>query len=71
MNVDPIYTKQGKDRHFCVLYSKAGKYRYRWDNIKQDIFLFLLLHRACCRVTQLLHQPLHIYKIYKMYTLKH
>jgi len=29
---------------------------------------FLLLHRACCRVTQLLHQPLHIYKIC---TLKH
>jgi hypothetical protein len=27
--------------------------------------LFSLLHRACCRVTQLLHQPLHIYKIYK------
>ena len=24
-------------------------------------FLFSLLHRACCRVTQLLHQPLHIY----------
>jgi len=24
------------------------------------IFLFSLLHRACCRVTQLLHQPLHI-----------
>jgi len=22
-------------------------------------------------VTQLLHQPLHIYKIYKIYTLKH
>jgi len=34
-------------------------------------FLFLLLHRACCRVNQLLHQPLHIYKIYKIYTLKH
>ena len=33
--------------------------------------LFLLLHRACCQVTQLLHQPLHIYKIYKIYTLKH
>jgi len=32
--------------------------------------LFSLLHRACCRVTQLLHQPLHIYKIYKIYTLK-
>ena len=30
----------------------------------QIIFLFLLLRRACCRVTQLLHQPLHIYKIY-------
>jgi len=32
--------------------------------------LFSLLRRACCRVTQLLHQPLHIYKIYKIYTLK-
>jgi len=36
-----------------------------------EFFLFLLLHRACYRVTQLLHQPLHIYKIYKIYTLKH
>jgi len=33
--------------------------------------VFLLLHRACCRVTKLSHQPLHIYKIYKIYTLKH
>ena len=32
--------------------------------------LFLLLHRACCRVTQLLYQTLHINKIYKIYTLK-
>jgi len=35
------------------------------------LYLFSLLHRACCRVTQLLHQPLYIYKIYKIYTLKH
>jgi len=28
-----------------------------------------LLRRACCRVTQLLHQPLLIYKIYKIYKL--
>ena len=34
------------------------------------IYFFSLLHRACCRVTQLLYQPLHIYKIYKIYTLK-
>jgi len=34
-------------------------------------FIFLLLHRACCRVTQLLHQPLHIYKIYKICILKY
>ena len=33
--------------------------------------LFLLLHRACCWFIQLLHQPLHIYKIYKTYTLKY
>ena len=33
--------------------------------------IFSLLHRACCRVTQLLYQVLHIYKIYKIYTLKH
>jgi len=32
--------------------------------------LFSLLHRACCRVTQLLHQPLHIYKIYKIVHIK-
>jgi len=30
-----------------------------------------LLHRAYFRVTQLLYQLLHIYKIYKIYTLKH
>jgi len=30
--------------------------------------LFSLLHRACCRVTQLLYQLMHLYKIY---TLKH
>jgi len=29
---------------------------------------FSLLHRACCRVTQLLYQLMHLYKIY---TLKH
>ena len=34
-------------------------------------FLFPLLHRACCRFTQLLHQPLHMYRIYNIYTLKH
>jgi len=28
------------------------------------LLLFSLLYRACCQVTQLLHQPLHIYKIY-------
>jgi len=37
------------------------------SKIKQDR-QFSLLYRACCRVTQLLYQPLHIYKIY---TLKH
>ena len=39
--------------------------------IGHPVPFFLLLHRACCRVTQLLHQPLHIYRIYKIYTLKH
>ena len=34
------------------------------------MFLFSLSHRACCRVTQLLHQPLHIYKIYKILHIK-
>ena len=27
-------------------------------------FLFSLLHRACCRVTQLQYQLLHVYKFY-------
>jgi len=35
------------------------------------LFLFSLLHLACCQVTQLLYQPLHIYKIYKINPLKH
>ena len=33
-------------------------------------FLFSSLHRACCRVTQLIHQLMHLYKIYNIYTLK-
>jgi len=32
--------------------------------------LFSLFHPACCRVTQLLHQPLHICKIYKILHIK-
>ena len=40
-------------------------------NMPYIYIYFFLLHRACCQVTQLLHQPLHIYKIYKIYTLKH
>ena len=39
--------------------------------IRTGLLLFSLLHRKWCRVTQSLHQPLHIYKIYKIYTLKH
>jgi len=31
---------------------------------------FSLLHRACFRVTQSPHQPLHIYKIYKILHIK-
>jgi len=54
----------------CYLGKNAsGTCSYHWVlNINA---LFSLLHRACCRVTQLLYQLLHIYKIYKMYTLKH
>ena len=40
------------------------------SSIKYQKNLFLLLHRECCRVTQLLHQPLHIYKILYIKTLK-
>jgi len=32
--------------------------------------LFPSLHRARCRVTQLLHQPLHICKIYRILHIK-
>ena len=38
--------------------------------ITEGFFLFSLLHRACCRVTRLLHQPLHIHKIYKILHIK-
>jgi len=38
--------------------------------ICRDTEIFSLLHRACCRVTQLLYQLLHIYKVYKIYALK-
>jgi len=48
---------------YCVFHIISFMYIY--------FYLFSLLHRACCRVTQLLHQPLHIYKIYKIYKLKY
>ena len=31
----------------------------------------MYLPKKSLKVAQLLHQPLHIYKIYKIYTLKH
>jgi len=40
-------------------------------NFVFNFFSFSLLQRACCWVTQLLYQLMHIYKIYKLYTLKH
>jgi len=45
----------------------------RWTDRKDEVNgrLFSLLHRAYCQVIRLLHQLLHIYKIYKIYTLKH
>ena len=40
-----------------------GNYGETIGNLKIDrYYLFPLLHRACCRVTQLSYQPLHIYK---------
>jgi len=45
---------------------ESGHVRVCFEHNIED-FLFLLLHRACCRVTQLLHRQLHIYKIYKFY----
>jgi len=47
--------------------------RDKWPAVVNTIikyFLFLMLQRACCRVTQLLHQLLHIYKIYTLKTLR-
>ena len=44
--------------------------RFIQGNINSEFYIFSLLHRACCWITQLLYQLLHIYKIYKIYTLK-
>ena len=41
-----------------------------WCSLKYTLYIFSLLHRARCRVTQLLHQPQHIYKIYKILHVK-
>jgi len=46
-----------KDVNYCFMHSINSEERF-----------FLLLHSACCRVTQLLYQLMHLYKIY---TLKH
>jgi len=48
--------------------NSENEYMFFCGGGQVDMYIFLLLHRAYCRVTQLLHQPLHIYKIY---TLKH
>ena len=45
-----------KDFYSCCWFLPVGHY------------LFSLLHHACCRVTQLLYQLMHLYKIY---TVKH
>jgi len=44
--------------------------RHHNTNRMLFIIFFSLLHRAYCRVTQLLHQPLNIYKIYKILHIK-
>jgi len=68
---------KNKQEEICSFETSVPSYqtRRRHDpeqhNVNIALCLFLLLHRACCRVTQLLHQSLHIYKIYKIYTLKH
>ena len=45
-----------------LLHTGADEYA----GLRRGIINFSLLYRACFRVTQLLHQPLHIYKIYKI-----
>jgi len=51
------------------IFHSMTQIQIQYEN-KYLIVLFSLLHRACCRVTQLLYQLLHIYEIYKTYTLK-
>jgi hypothetical protein len=54
-----------RNKNACVV-----KYFRISNNVLED-YLFWLLYRACCQVTQLLYQQLHLYKMYKIYKLKH
>jgi len=56
---------------FLCRYQSTKALYSHFIHLSLSLYSILLLHRACCRVTQLLHQPLHIYKICKIYTLKH
>jgi len=50
-----------------IKYIKSGKFLLSFVLSKEIYQIFLLLlRRACCPVTQLLHQPLYIYKIYTL-----
>ena len=49
--------------HLLHHIKKTLIYGVVYEDVPTQNLLFLLLHRACCPVTQLSHQPLHIYKI--------
>jgi len=53
----PLYTRHIRET--------VNSIKYQQTLILVFFQIFSLLHRARCRVTQSLHQPLHIYKIYK------
>ena len=64
-------TNLSQNKNNCNAEDYIYIYIYIYIYCHKVIELFSLLHRACCQVTQLLYQPLHIYKIYKIFTLKH
>jgi len=68
IKISPVSVRAGFRSQLVLIHVSLCDITLYFRIPKAYLVFFLLLHRACWRVTQLLHLPLHIYKIY---TLKH
>jgi len=62
----------GEERQLCCAgASLFDIYIFIRYALQKFVTMFEMHRKQYPLITQLLHQPLHIYKIYKIYTLKH